>query len=204
MASNYPHVNAPPPVEYPFNQPSYFLKRQLFQLLGQNFRIYDPSGKLALFSHQKAFKLKEDIRIYSDESKATEVLSIKARQIIDFSAAYDVVDARQGQKVGALKRKGWKSIVRDHWILLDESDREIGTIVEDQVALAMVRRFLTNLVPQSYDLMVGPQKAVDFTQRFNPFVYHLDIKFAHQNPIVDRRLALAGAILLAAIEGRQS
>ena len=45
-----------------------------------------------MFSEQKMFRLREDIRVYSDESKSQEVLSIKARQILDFSAAYDVVD----------------------------------------------------------------------------------------------------------------
>ena len=42
-----------------------------------------------------------------------ELLSIQARQIIDFSAAYDVYDGSTGSKVGALKRKGMKSILRD-------------------------------------------------------------------------------------------
>ena len=187
-----------------FNHNHYLLKRQFFKLLGQNFRIFDPQGNQILFSHQKAFKLREDIRVYGDEAKTVELLSIKARQIIDFSAAYDVVDATNGEKVGALKRKGWSSIIRDRWIVMDKEDREIGTIEEDQVWLALIRRFLTNLIPQNYDLVMNGQKAVDLKQRFNPFVYHLDIDFGVMQPIIDRRLGLAAGILLAAIEGRQS
>jgi len=80
---------------FQYNQ--YLLKRQVFALTGK-FRFFDPSGKLLLFSEQKMFKLREDIRVYSDESKAQEVLMIKARQIVDFSAAYDVVDTVLGQK----------------------------------------------------------------------------------------------------------
>jgi hypothetical protein len=53
---------------------------------------------LLLFSEQKMFKLREDIRVYSDEAKTQEVLAIKARQIMDFSAAYDVVESATGQK----------------------------------------------------------------------------------------------------------
>jgi len=186
-----------------FQHNHYLLKRQFFKLLGSNFRIFDPNGQLVLFSHQKAFKLREDIRIYGDEAKSQELLSIKARQIIDWSAAYDVVDATNGEKVGAFKRKGWTSIVRDKWIVMDKEDRELGFIEEDQMVLALVRRFLTNLVPQNYDLVVNGQKAVDLKQRFNPFVYHMDIDFGAQQPLIDRRLGIAGGILLAAVEGRQ-
>lgn len=75
-----------------FSFSQYLLKRQVFALTGK-FRFFDPSGKLVLFSEQKMFKLREDIRVYSDESKTQEVLMIKARQIVDFSAAYDVVDS---------------------------------------------------------------------------------------------------------------
>ena len=187
-----------------FQHNHYLLKRQFFKLLGENFRIYDPGGNLVLFSHQKAFKLREDIRIYGDEAKSHELLSIKARQIIDWSAAYDVVDATNGEKVGAFKRKGWTSIVRDKWIVMDNGDREIGHIEEDQVMLALVRRLLTNLVPQNYDLVMKGQKAVDLKQRFNPFVFHMDVDFGTQQPLIDRRLGIAAGVLLAAIEGRQN
>jgi uncharacterized protein YxjI len=187
-----------------FNHNHYLLKRQIFKLLGSNFRVYDPNENMVLFSHQKAFKLKEDIRIYSDESKAVELLTIQARQIIDFSAAYDVVDATTHEKVGAFKRKGWSSIIRDKWIVLDMEDREVGTIEEDNMGLALLRRFLTNLVPQNYDLLMNGQKAVDLKQKFNPFVYHLHIDFGAQQPLIDRRMGIAAGVLLAAIEGRQN
>ncbi|HET9914937.1 MAG TPA: hypothetical protein VFQ13_23815, partial [Anaerolineales bacterium] len=62
-----------------FQFPTYLLKRQALALTGK-FRIYDPAGRLVLFSEQKMFKLREDIRVFSDESKSQEVLSIKARQ----------------------------------------------------------------------------------------------------------------------------
>jgi uncharacterized protein YxjI len=184
-----------------FGHAKYLLVRQLFKLVGSNFRIYGPNGELVLFVHQKGFKLREDIRVFTGEDQQQEILLIKARQIIDFAAAYDVIDSATGGKVGALKRKGWKSIVRDEWIVMDDVDREIGVVREDNVALALVRRFLTNLVPQSYDLMMGEQKICDLRQNFNPFVYKLNIDFTH--PGADRRIGIATAILLAAIEGKQ-
>jgi hypothetical protein len=67
-----------------FQHNSYLLKRQVFALTGK-FRIYDASDNLLLFSEQRMFRLREDIRVYGDEEKNQELLMIKARQIIDFS-----------------------------------------------------------------------------------------------------------------------
>jgi hypothetical protein len=187
-----------------FEQSQYLLKRQVFALTGK-FRFFDSSGKLLLFSEQKMFKLREDIRVYSDESKMQEVLMIKARQIIDFSAAYDVVDSATGQKVGALRRKGLASILRDEWEILDVGDNVIGKLTEDSMGLALLRRFLTNLVPQNYDIILGTERVADLKQNFNPFTYQLNIDFSMDlSRRLDRRVGLAAGILLAAIEGRQN
>lgn len=187
---------------FSFNQ--YALKRQTFALAGK-FRVYEPSGKLVLFSEQKMFKIREDIRVYSDESKTQEVLTIKARQIMDFSAAYDVVDSATGQKVGALRRKGLASILRDEWEVLDVSDNAVGKLFEDSMGLALVRRFLTNLVPQNYDITFGTNRVADLKQNFNPFAYQLNLDFSMDiNKVLDRRLGIAAGILLAAVEGKQS
>jgi uncharacterized protein YxjI len=187
-----------------FQSPQYVLKRQVFALTGK-LRFYNPQGQLVLFSEQKMFKLKEDIRIFADEQKTQEVLSIKARQIVDFSAAYDVVDSTNGEKVGALRRKGLKSILKDEWEVLDPSDKVIGLLFEDNMTLAMLRRLvLGSLLPQNYDLTIGGERVADLKQRFNPFRYEMDLDFsldtAHK---LDPRLGLAAAVLLAIIEGRQ-
>ena len=45
----------------------YYLRRQVISLTGK-IRLYTPDGQLVLYCHQKMFRLKEDIRAYSDES----------------------------------------------------------------------------------------------------------------------------------------
>jgi hypothetical protein len=187
-----------------FQFPSYLLKRQAIALAGK-FRFYDPAGRLVMFSEQKMFKLREDIRVYSDENKSQEVLSIKARQFLDFSAAYDVVDMEFNQKVGALRRKGLRSILRDEWEVLDASDNVVGKLFEDSVPLALLRRLLLgSLLPQNYDMTFGEMRVADLKQRFNPFRYELDLDFSMDTTNrLDRRLGIAAGILLAAIEGKQ-
>jgi len=187
-----------------FQYDHFLLKRQVFALAGK-FRLYNPRGELVLYSQQKMFRLKEDIRIYSDESKTRELLLIQARSIMDFSAAYDVIDSQTGMKVGVLRRKGFKSIVRDEWQVLDVSDQQIGILQEDNITLAMLRRFLLgSFLPQNYDLLLNETRVVDIRQRFNLFRYELDIDFT-MDPTqrIDRRLGIAAGILLATIEGRQ-
>ncbi|HKI53552.1 MAG TPA: hypothetical protein VJ987_05465 [Anaerolineales bacterium] len=188
-----------------FQHQKYLLKRQVFALTGK-FRFYDPMENLIMFSEQKMFKLREDIRVYSDENKMQEVLSIKARQIIDFSAAYDVVDTAMDQKVGTLRRKGWSSMLRDEWQVLDANDNQIGVLFEDSMGLAMLRRFLLgSWLPQNYDITFGEQRVADLKQRFNLFRYELDIDMSMDTAgQLDPRMGIAAGILLAAIEGRQS
>jgi len=188
-----------------FQHPTYLLKRQAIALAGK-FRFYDPSGNLVMFSEQKMFKWREDIRVYADENKMQEVLSIKARQIVDFSAAYDVVDTALNQKVGALRRKGLRSILRDEWEVLDANDNVKGLLFEDSMGLALLRRFLLgSWLPQNYDISFGETRVADLRQNFNLFRYELNLDFTMDTAQqLDRRLGIAAGILLAAVEGRQS
>jgi len=182
----------------------YLIRKQMLKLFGENFRIYNSQEQLVFFANLKAFKLKEDIRVYTGEDKQTEILLIKARSIIDISAAYDVIDAASGNKIGTLKRKGWKSALKDEWIIIDEREQEIGLIEEDSWLLALLRRFATNLIPQRYEASIGALPAATYRQNFNPFTFKLTVDFSPDaGNRFDRRLGLAAGILLCAIEGRQ-
>lgn len=183
---------------------TFLIRRKVFKLAGGAFHIFDPHGQLVMYSHMKAFKLKEDIRLYTGEDKQQELLAIHARQVLDISATYDVTDSSTSEKVGALRRKGMRSLLRDEWLLLDAFDREIGLIREDSMGRALLRRLLTNLVPQSFDAEMNGQTVATFRQNFNPFVLKLTVDFsADHGRLLDRRLGLAAALLLCAIEGRQ-
>ena len=56
-----------------FTHESYLVRRKIFKLFGAAFHIYDPNGRVAFYSKMKAFKLKEDIRLYTGEDMRTEV-----------------------------------------------------------------------------------------------------------------------------------
>ena len=187
-----------------FSHKNYLIRRNFFKQSRAVFHIYDSEGKLAFYSKVKAFKLKEDIRIFTGEDMKTEVLTIKARKILGFSSAYDVVDSSDNTKVGALKRKGFKYIFRDEWIIMDTDDREIGFIKEDSVFLSIIRRFLGSLISQKYHVELNGEKVCEFKQNFNPFIIKINLDFSiDEKGLLDRRLGIAAAILMCAIEQKQ-
>jgi hypothetical protein len=178
----------------------------VFKLLGGAFHVFDPAGNVVLYSKQKAFKLKEDIRIYTGEDMGTEVLTIRTDQIIDLGATYHVHDSQQGGvRVGSLKRKGLKSMLRDEWVILDSSGQEVGIIQEDSVALALLRRLMVGwLLPQRYYGTIGNNPVSVFTRNFNPFISKISLDFSMDTQgQLDRRLGIAAVIMLLAIDGKQ-
>lgn len=188
-----------------FSKNQFLIRKKIFKIMGAAFHIYDTMGSLLFYSKQKAFKLKEDIRLYESEDMREELLYIQARQVIDFSAAYDVIDPKTNEKVGALQRKGMKSMFKDEWVILDNNEREIGLIQEDSMTMALIRRFLANIIPQSYNVIINGQQVGTYKQNFNPFILKITVDFsADTGSLLDKRLGVAGAVLLTAIEGRQN
>ena len=62
---------------------NFYRIRKKVLTVGNKYWIEDPSGNLLAYTKQKLFKLKEDIRIYTDESMNMELFHIKQEQIFD-------------------------------------------------------------------------------------------------------------------------
>jgi len=77
------------------------------------------------------FRLKEDVIVFSDESRTKELFNIKANQWIDFNASYMMTDLLTGKKFGRLARKGMRSIWKARYDIIDEKDKPIYQINED-------------------------------------------------------------------------
>lgn len=181
------------------------IRRKVLTLLGAKFHIYKPDGGLLGFSKQKAFKLKEDIRIYTDESMSEERVLIQARSIIDFSGAYDIIDSRSKTKAGSLRRRGLSSLMRDTWTVLDENEQEIAALQEDSSTMALVRRLIpyANFIPQKFSMIEHDGTEVArYRSHFNPFVQRMTVTVLEGCPI-NPLLVLASGLLLMVIEGRQ-
>lgn len=93
--------------------------------------VTDSTGEQVAFVHQKTFKLKEDIRIYSDESKSREIYRIGADKIIDITAKYHFTDSTNEQSLGYVQPKALVSIWRTTYIVYDVDGKPLYHIRED-------------------------------------------------------------------------
>ena len=184
----------------------YTIRRKVFKVFGAGFHIYAADGQLAGYCKQKAFKLKEDLRVFTDESQSDELFRISARSIIDFSSTYDVT-LPSGESLGSLRRKGFASLVRDTWLVFGPNGNEIATLKEDSGTKAIFRRLLgdySSLMPQSFSLeTAGGDTIATYRTHFNIFIYRLGITIHTEHDELDELIVLAAGCLLAAIEGRQ-
>ncbi|HLY91735.1 MAG TPA: hypothetical protein VKQ89_00620 [Candidatus Angelobacter sp.] len=202
-----PGVNAPgvqPAIAAAIFQQDSFVARQKIFSLAPCFYVQDQFGNALAFLRKKVFTWKDEIRVFTDESQSLELLRIKARKIIDWGTAFDVTDSINSQKVGVLKRRGWKSVLRREWTIMDALDQEIGRIREDSALLAFVRRFIIGLLPQTYTFDLRGQQIGSATQNWNLFAPRMYVDFtADPGKQLDRRLVVAAVVLLMAVEGRR-
>ncbi len=185
------------------NLNQYMIREKFWKIFGNKFWFEDVSEKRYGFCEQKRFKIKEDIRIYSDESKSHEWLKIKQRQVIDAWGGYDIVDSQSGEHIGTVRRKFWASILRTRWHLLDAQGVEIGILIEDSMGYALARRLLLGiLLPKKFHIEIGGgTEFVTMRQLFNPFIKKLVVNIPPNHPL-DRRFIAGLAIVIAAIDGR--
>lgn len=186
-----------------FQQDLFVVQRKIFSFAHRLY-IRDLNGSALAFVRQKFFAVRDDIRIFTDETQSFELLRIKGRNIIDFGAAFDVTDSLNNQKVGVLKRRGWKSLLRSEWHILDALDQEIGKISEDSAFLAAIRRLVLRILPQSFTFEVGNEVVGTARQNWNFFAPTMTVDFTTDpGKRLDRRLLLAAIILLMTVERKE-
>jgi len=99
--------------------------------LSSDFNITDKDGNYVAYVRQKMFKLKEDVIVFSDESKSQELFRIKANQWIDFNASYTMTQVESGKIFGRLARKGMRSFWKSQYDIVDQNDQTKYQINED-------------------------------------------------------------------------
>lgn len=181
----------------PFAQPRYTIKRPFFTLFGRKFHVYGPDGGLVMYVRHKILTLKDEWNIYTDDTEKNALLRVKARQMIGVNIVTDVFDAGSGQKVGAVRNKGLKSLFKDTWEVLDVNDNVIGAFAEDSNAL--LRRFFPFLRGH-WSMQVGGQTVAKLDQEFRFFIkeftLHMDASALASSGKVDPRLVI-GCTMLA-------
>ena len=98
--------------------------------IANDFKATDTQGKTIAYVKQKLFKLKEDITVYSNESKTQVNYKINADRWIDFSAAYSIKNSSNAE-IGKVARKGWKSIWKTEYEIISKHQKLQYYVRED-------------------------------------------------------------------------
>jgi uncharacterized protein YxjI len=152
--------------------------------------------------------LKEDIRFFADESEQDELFRIKARQMLDVRGRFDVTTPA-GEAIGALEKQFRRSLLRSTWKVLDGAGREQALVEERSAPIALLRRAIDfvpygELVPIVFHFTISAdgRPLGDLTRRWGVRDrYVLDLA-GDTDRTLDRRLAIALAIALDALQGR--
>jgi len=193
-------------------------RRKILVLAGAKIDVTDSAtGALVGFIKMKAFKLREEIKLYSDTQQTQLLLSINARQIIDFGATYDVTPAEQQQTAFSLRRQGLRStFVRDKWMIIGSNNDEYG-FFEETGTFAIVRRYIAMIpfigglvdfvfffMTIDYKLYVtssGEQlHAATLTRKKNPFVIKYNTSTENMQTTIDPQIVVAAGTMLTIIE----
>jgi uncharacterized protein YxjI len=170
------------------------------------------AGEPVCFVEQKRMKLKEDLRAFTDDSKTTEVFRIKAQQVWDPRARYDVTDPN-GQHVGQLGKVFGKSLLRSTWRLYDPAGNEIAWARERSLFVALFRRFVGLIpvvggfadwlpIPYHFDYFIGEERIAGLERILGlRDRYRLDVSGDAERKI-DRRVVLALAVGMDALQAR--
>ena len=94
--------------------------------------MLDASGRTIAYVKQKLFKLKEDIRVYADETQSALKYTIAADRILDFSARYEFAD-ENGKSLGSIKRQGMRSVWKAHYDIADDRGEVVMQVDEENV-----------------------------------------------------------------------
>lgn len=200
-----PNKPAPPPALVPAARPMslatqrrYLIKRPFLSFFERTFRVLAPDGQLYMLVRHPILKLKEEFMVYADEARTRPLLRVKSRQIIAINFCFDVFDATSGELLGSVQKQGLKSILRDKFILLDPTGKEIG-YAEEQ-GRSILRRFIP-LLTSKHAIFVEQQQVAFIRQIFRFFVKEFAVELEPSR--VDPRFVLAVALLALMAEARR-
>ena len=98
--------------------------------IGTRIRIKDAAGRQVAYVRKQKFKLKENVGVYADEAQSSLLFRMKADRMLDFSARY-AISGPDGHPIGAVGRRGMKSIWSSTYVLDDAYGTEAGSIREE-------------------------------------------------------------------------
>jgi uncharacterized protein YxjI len=196
-------TQAPPKVDPLWLQNHYIINKKALRVVDQ-YWIEDATGNKLAYSKQKFWKIKEDIRIYADDSMNHELFRVMQAQIIDAWGKFDVIDSATNISLGYFRRKALMSaFISDEWELYNTNNQMIGRLAEG-TGRGLARKYVPfgvgKLIPEKITMELNGYPVVQIDQRFKIIGDIWDVQIHSLPADFDRRVLLAGVILMAMIE----
>jgi uncharacterized protein YxjI len=187
------------------------LIRQRIRLMVNQYEVHTEGpdgseGELVAFAQQKRMAFKEQVTLYTDDSKQYALFGFKARKRLDLASTYDVTDPN-GQPIGTFRKDFKASLLASTWHL-EQPGLGVTTGSERSKFVAILRRvwnfipYVENLPfawPYHFDFSANEQETFSIDKKFAlRDRYVIDIK----DPRLDRRLVIAQAVALDALQHR--
>jgi uncharacterized protein YxjI len=185
-----------------------FVVDQLIRPVANLYRI-SAGGQDVAFVRQKRLAIREDIRFFADEQEQDELFRIKARQVFELGGRYDVTTPA-GERIGTLEKLFRESLLRSTWRVLAADEGDVARVQERSLPVAILRRVIDfvpygEMIPIVFHFTITSadgQHLGELTRRYGiRDRYDLDMSRDTERT-VDRRLAVALAIALDALQSR--
>lgn len=181
---------------------NFYRIRKKVLAVGNKYWIEDHNNNMLGFCRQKILKLKEDIRIYTDEGMNNELFSIKQEQILDVWGTFAVIDSQTNTKIGFIKRGFFSEFGRDAWEIQNANQQPIGRIFETSLGRGLARKYMPGgkLVPEKMTMELNGTPIAEINQQFKIVGDIWDMNCLQVPPDFDRRVLLSCILLMGTIE----
>lgn len=186
-----------------------FLLAERFKLVGDRYELSTlagdgrSAGEPVARIDRAPFQARERLEAFSPDGRPVFVL--QAQQVLDVGGRY-VVTGDLWARLGELRKVFATSLLRSTWEVWDGSGTLVATAQERSIALALARRLVDAVplpIPYTFEVRALDGTPLGTFRRLLTLRdrYVLDLS-ADADRRIDRRLALALAVALDALQGR--
>lgn len=161
--------------------------------------FYDEQGRTLAFVRNTKCEWSKDVRVFTDPTLSFELLVIKPVREAGPGSHFKVVDSVNSEIVGKIRHLPVFGFQRQEWELLGPARNELCVIRENSALLGVMRRYLTESLPQSYTFSAAEGTLGSAVRASSLFSPQMEIEFNGDcAKLIDRRLVIAALVLISA------
>lgn len=174
-----------------FSDASYVLVRPLFSWR-RMYRVHAAGGQVVALVEQPRLRLRAELVMYADEAQLQPILVLKNRRLAAVNMEHDLFDAASGERLGVIRTRGWRSIWRNTWDILDARERPAGQMLEDG---PWFWRRIIRFLPGRHHIELGGRVVARIAQRFHLFRREFQLEILPVDDPIEPRFAIACTLI---------